>query len=81
MSVLVIHFILLICLNEQIILVRRADFIILTPIVCVHIKANEVIVFLLDVLILPNRWDNDLIADTDGRCRLFVIAVSQGYRR
>ena len=81
MSVLIIHVILLICLNEQIVLVRRADFIILTPIVCVHVKVNEVIVVFLDVLILPNRWDNALIADTDGRCRLLVIAVSQGNRR
>ena len=67
MLVLTIHIILLICRDEELVLMRCTDFIILTSIVCIHIKANEVIVYFIDVvLILPNRWNNALVADTDG---------------
>ena len=66
MSVLIIFVILLICLNEKIIFVRCADFIILTPIARIHIKANEVAVYFFDLVILPNRWYNALVADSDG---------------
>ena len=78
MSVLIIFVILLICLNEEIIFMRCADFIILTPIARIHIKAHEVIIDFFNMLILPNRWDNALVTDTDRRSWLFVIAVSQG---
>ena len=76
MSVQIVHVILLICLDEEIILLRRADFIILTPIASIHIEAHEVIVDFLNMLILPNRWDNALITDTNWRCRLLPLAIS-----
>ena len=67
MSVLIIFVILLIRLNEEIIFMRCADLIILTSIASIHIKAHEVIIDFLNVLILPNRWDNTLVTDTDRR--------------
>ena len=76
MSVLIVHVILLIRLYEEIILLRWADLIISTPIASIHIEAHEFIVVFLNMLILPNRWDNALIADTNGRGRLLPLAIS-----
>ena len=66
MSVLIVHVILLIRLYEEIILLRCADLIISTSITSIHIEAHELIIVFLNMLILPNRWDNTLVADTNG---------------